>query len=130
MEQFFESFEIADGIWRELSEPVSGITREGERKGSTGNLFWCLVEVYVGPKILQMLNRIFEACVKWNIRDLEFLGESKVDHLLDKQGSRLLQEVLTREDFPLLFWLIAFVRMLHLCSSLSSMPCIALSASG
>jgi hypothetical protein len=38
-----------------------------KRKGSTGHLLYSPMEVYVSAEILQVLERIFETCVKWNI---------------------------------------------------------------
>jgi hypothetical protein len=39
------------------------------------------VEVYVGMEIIQILHRIFKACIKWDLWDFELLKKTNVGHI-------------------------------------------------
>jgi hypothetical protein len=40
------------------------------------------VEVHVSTEIIQMLDRIFKACIKRDFWDFELLGKTNVGHVL------------------------------------------------
>jgi hypothetical protein len=77
-----EVIEVTDGVWRKLPEPVASITLKGQRESSTSYHLGRSMKVHVGAEIVQMLHRIFKACIKRNLRDFKLLWETNVGHIL------------------------------------------------
>jgi hypothetical protein len=73
---------VTDGVRREFPKPIAGIAQESKWKGSACYHLGCSVEVHVSTEIIQMLDRIFKACIKRDFWDFELLGKTNVGHVL------------------------------------------------
>jgi hypothetical protein len=73
------------------------------------------MQVNVDPKVLQMLNWIFDPSIALDLRDLEFLGQLLLSHLSSERSTSAHQESVYRSSF-------ALVLLLHLPSHVGTPP--------